>query len=523
MFDGDKRAATRWLGVVAIGFVLLHLLVVGVARAINWDEAIHVSQVNPSVPAIFMEPHRTRGLSLLVAPIAVFDPPMIVMRAFLVFLGATGLFAAFLPWIRIVGMAAPIAAGAFAIHWVTIFYAVEVLPNLPSALLAVGATGWMAQIIAGRRIDRCWLVVGAAMFAAFAMIRPPDAIAVGVGVALASLLLGWRDAGRALVGPAIGGVVGLLPWFVEGWVRFGLGPYGTIRSAGDYSVEGERMNLLPVYLQGLEDQLRCVGDCLAESSSWQLPPTRTTTFLVVAGVLAALAFVARDSRRPLIVVPAAVLPLLLFYGFVSAAMNLRYLMPVFALALLLPATGGWWLWQWLSGRGALGWSVNVLAGVVLLLTAWWQVGAGVERLERPQTRERAAQLASVVEEHLEPGDPCVIVTRVNYPQLQYGTGCLGVVLARGREGEIQDPLGELGSYIDVAASAEQGYRVFAITNGAVSDESPVRAWAELPLDIEFDGDFQLYEHRAGDPLPPPPCPPDDGPERRLAEVLSDRC
>ena len=47
--------ARRWLLAVCLGIVVLHVFVVGLDRPINWDEAIHVTQVNPARPAVFRD------------------------------------------------------------------------------------------------------------------------------------------------------------------------------------------------------------------------------------------------------------------------------------------------------------------------------------------------------------------------------------------------------------------------------------------------------------------------------------
>jgi hypothetical protein len=518
----DRAAARRWLLAVALAFVVLHVAVVGLDRPINWDEAIHVSQVNPSVPAVFMEPHRTRGLSLLIAPIAVFDPSMLVLRLGLVFAGGIGLFAAFATWIRVVGIAAPVAAAAFGAHWITVFYAVEVLPNYPSALLGIAVTGLGAQLLTGRDADRRWTYAMVATIALAAAVRPPDAVLIGVGVGLVFLVALRRSAVRPISVLAVGGVAGLAPWLIEGLVRFGFSPMTTVRSAGEYSV-GDSVSLFPVYLANLETRLRCAGGCLEDAGGWSLPPGGTVALLLVAATLAGVAVI--DTRRSWSVSAIVVVPMVLligFYGSAGGAMNLRYVMPVFALGLLLPAVGTVVVWRWFSARSGAWWLGEAMLVILLVVAAWWQIGLGLAQLERPQTRERGYELgtalASVVGD-----DPCVVATQVNYPQVQYWSGCLAVVLDRGRDGQIQAPLGELGSYVDVAALQAEGYRVFAIAGGRISEDAPVRRWQELSLDIQYSDGFQLYEHRPGDLLPPPPCPPQDGAERLLAEVLSSRC
>lgn len=561
--------ARRWLLAVCLGVVVLHVLVVGLDRPINWDEAIHVTQVNPARPAVFMEPHRTRGLSLLVAPIVVFDPSMVVMRAALALAIGAGTFAAYAVWIPLIGGAAPLAAAVQASYWVTVFYSVEVLPNQPAALLAVAVTGLVLRRLAGAlgtgppgragrpgaptsgaaaadgsspptawrrfgpgRSPRSWWALVGTMLV-FAMVRPPDAVLIGVGLAVLALVA-LRRVGPSLdvVAPAaLGGAAGLLPWFAEGWLRFGFGPLTTVRSAGEYSVGAAEVNLLPLYLRSLETRLRCAGACLADAAEdaaagqlWQLPPARTTLFLLGAGVAGLVALAVSRERWWLAAGPVvATVPLLWFTGVAGGAMNLRYLLPAYALLLLTPAmgvrVGTTAALAWLPRPVA--WGAIGLVSVVIAVAGVWSIGAAVERFERPSTRDRAAELGQWLAEHAE--QPCVVAARVNYPQIQFWSGCLATTAGRAQDGELQPPLGELGSYVDLAAAAEAGATVFAVDRAELADGSPLWTWERLDPDRDPVDGYVLYRHVPGAPLPPPPCPPDDGPERILGGLLSDTC
>jgi hypothetical protein len=519
----QRRLQTLALLVVAVAVIVAHVTLVGLDRPINWDESIHVSQVNPERPAVFMEPHRTRGVSLLVAPVALFDPSMAVLRAYVVLLAAAGTFAAFRTWIPAVGWAAPIAAALYSTYWVAFFYFAEVLPSHPSAVLAVAAGGLVSRHFIGQPLRYGGWELGA-VFALFAMVRPPDAIAVGAGLGLALL---FRRQGPAVAGrAAVGGAVGLLPWFLEGMVRFGLGPLGTARSAGEYSVAGEAINKFPLYLASLETQLRCAAPCMEalveRGDVWGLPPPRTTAFLLVASGLALLGFVVARHRIGLLLLPVAgAAPLVAFYSLSGGAMNLRYLIPAYALLLLPPAFGLHTLW-----RGAAQWWPSkasfLKGGLVVLLgfSAWWQIGLALERFESEGTRHRAAALGQALAE-VANGDDCVVSTTVNYPQIQYWSGCLAA--SSGHPEELQPPLGELGSYVDLAAHAREGSRVFAIGPESPPEASPLSEWDRVTPGGEPIWDRHVYEHRPGTALPEPPCPPDDGAERTLGDLLSDAC
>jgi hypothetical protein len=516
------------LAVVSLGFVAVHVVLVGLDRPINWDEAVYLTQVVGERPTVFFEPHRTRGMPLLVAPIAVFDPSMVALRLYLVLLGAAGLYAAFATWIRTIGPWAALAAALYAGHWVSVFYAVEVLPSFPSGLLAVAAAGLAASFVGDEAaVSRRTLAAVAGVFLVYALVRPPDAVLVGLGTAAALAVLRPSTLVRYALPAAVGGVVGLGIWFVEGAVRFGFAPWRTMSSASEYSVEVGRVNLLPLYLRSLETRLRCAGGCLRDyveaGAPWELPPTRTTAVLVVSAILVALALaVGRASRGPAFLALTAAVPVVLFYGYAGGVMNLRYMMPAFALGTVAIAVGVGVLWR-LVGDQPAGIVVRALVGLGVLGGLVWQVGYGVDRVTNIGTRHRAAAIADALDPHLD-GSPCVIATAVNYPQLQYWTRCPSSTL-RLDGPYLQPPLGELGSYVDVRAEVEAGAQAFAIVRGAVPEDSTLADWEALPFEHErYGDDFTLLRHPPGVMVPPPPCPADlGGPERDLAQVLSAGC
>ncbi len=509
---------------------MAHTALVGLDRPINWDEAIHVSQVNPAVPPVFMEPHRTRGLSLLVAPVAAFDPSMVALRLYLLLLGAAGTYAAFATWVRTIGIAAPIAAVVYSCFWITVFYSVEVLPNHPAALITVALTGLFVVGLEGELERRQLLVVGGLMLL-FASIRPPDAVMVGIGLALVAVVSRRRELVAPTAAAAIGGILGVLPWLLEGWLRFGFAPWQTVRSAGEYSVTTGRTNLLPLYLEHIETRLRCAGGCVddfvAAGAGWQLPPIRSTLFLAAAALLVIVAVAASGVRRWIVGVPlVVVVPVLAFYGYAGGAMNQRYLLPVYAMALLPVGIGLRAVWHHL-GRDRTRTRVGVrivLVGLVAI-TCWWSTSLTLERFDRPSTRDRAYELGQLLAaETGRVGADCALAARVNYPQLQYWSGCLATAAGRAQDGELQPPLGELGSYVDLAAAAARGADLYAVDREDLRDGSPLATWERLDPDATPIDGYVVFRYVEGADLPPPPCPPaEQGPERQLAEVLSDDC
>jgi hypothetical protein len=522
----SQRIARLGLLAVATAYVAVHFLLFDLDRPIGWDEATYFTQVARGRPAVFMEPHRTRGLVLLTAPLGPFDPSMSVLRGYLAILGGLGLFAAFATWIRTLGLAVPFAAVTFASYWVTLYYSADVLPSFPTALLAVAATGLAAAALTAERLTRRELLAAAAVMCGLALIRPPDAVLLGAGISL--VILGARSHLRIIPAMAAGGFVGLVPWFLEGLVRFGFGPLALLRSGGDYSTDMERFNRLPIYLRHLEDRLRCSPSCerslLEAGELWALPPWRTTIFLAVCLGLAAIAFAHdRTRRRELVLAAIAPVPVLIFYSRFGGITNLRYLLPVMAVWLLVPATGAVVLWRtmgrWRSLSRGL---VTAVTGVMFVSMLVWQVGHAAGRLVDLGGRDRAQVLGSELAA-FHPGGPCAAATDVDRPQLQYWSRCETVSLVTDEDGTIQPPLGELNSYVDLHAREREGYRIYAIAPRDLPDAHPVASWARHDFDDPTYEHLVLYAHRQGDPLPPPPCPPPDGPERMLGEVLSADC
>jgi hypothetical protein len=523
--EEQRRARVVLLG-IAVGWVVLHAVWAGLDRPINWDEAIHFTQVARGRSTIFLEPHRTRGVSLLVAPIGVFDPSMAVLRGYVAVLGGLGIFAAFATWIRTIGYAAPLGAALFSSYGVTVFYGAEVLPNLPTALGCVAIAGLTAQIAnSDQPIAARQLWIAAAIMAFLALVRPPDAVIVGVGIAGAVMLLRPKATWPFTAAAAAGGAAGLLPWFAEGAARFGFGPVELVSSGGDYGANAEPINRLPIYIRFLEGQYRCSPSCerdlLAEGSLWASPGWRSLSFLAVcAGLVVVAAFYAGHRRRAALVAGVAGAPLLVFYV-TTSMVNQRYILPAIALWLLVPAIGAVAGWAAVAGlpRADL---LRSLGAVLLILALAWQWNMGADRLRNGMgSREEARQLGLKLGD-VANDEPCAVATTDARPMIQYWSGCEAVTLASGPD-MIQDPLGELDSYVDLAALQQAGYRVFALTEGVVGDDSPVAAWSARPLEGGATEGWTLYEYRSGDPLPAPPCPPDDGPQRRLGGVLSEQC
>lgn len=80
----------------------------------EWDEAVYVAEVTPSVDPIKFDTHRAPGITLLVAPVTLVTTSVVALRVYLIFVSSAALAACFRVWSRVAGWAAPAAGGLFA-------------------------------------------------------------------------------------------------------------------------------------------------------------------------------------------------------------------------------------------------------------------------------------------------------------------------------------------------------------------------------------------------------------------------
>lgn len=520
------------LAAVATSFLAVTVAIGSLRRPINWDEAIVLSQLWPDVPTIFLEPHRTRGLSLLLAPITVWNPPIAVLRGVTLLLVAGGLYAAYSSWRRVLGAAAPLAAVLFAGWFVVLARAYEVIPSVPSGIAAAGAVGAAVRHVTEDRAPRSATLTLLAWMAFYASIRPSDAFLTGVGLAVGLLVMTWdARAVRATVVAAVGGLIGMLPWLIEGFVRFGYWPLQLLRGAGDFSVGGQVRGQLPLYVRSLQGPQRCVEECLAAyvvDRGWGLPPIGTTLVLLVMVVLAAVAIGAavrhRDVRpgtlAAIVAAVAAAAPVVAFYGTTGSPMNLRYLLPATALLVVPVAIGGVVVARWLAARYVPSAVAVVVVVVPLLVVLVWQVGLARQELEgfsAPATASRAGTYLG----DLAGDQPCVIVAQDYFPQLQFASGCTTIQSSEVGDGSLQPPVGAYGAYADVTELAAEGAVVFGVWVGTPIEGHPIRDWDQLTV---VDDRLQLFALPDDRGLPRTPCPDPSLPDHSLQLRLApERC
>jgi hypothetical protein len=336
----------RWRRLVAPGSLLvavcvLHAIssiaVMGAHYGLGWDEAVYLSQINGHVPAGLFTAPRSRGMTLVGAPVTLLTSSLVALRVWLSLVTAVFMYLGFRLWLRLVdGYVVPLAALLFSLLWTTVYYGFQAMPNLYVALAAVPLTALLVAYLRdpSRRSRLVWVVV---CMGALALIRPSDALYIAVALVIA--LLAFRTVSRRvrlmLAGAVVAGfVAGSLEWFIEAYVRFG-DPMRRLQLAQKEQGGGGLHFSLPAQLHTLAGPPLCRGGCHPSTPGWAMVWWFALPLLGVTGVL-----LARRGQRSAyglaIVVGMAVAAEYVLTMSYSAP---RFLTPVYAM-LLIPAAAG---------------------------------------------------------------------------------------------------------------------------------------------------------------------------------------
>lgn len=414
--------AYSWL-LVATGLAFAgSALAAGRNVGIGRDEAVYLSQVSRFSPPAFFSAPRARGITWIVAPAATMTHSTVLIRDYLALLAGAALIGTFWPWLRVrglIGPVVPLAAGLFACLWVARFYAPAAMPNLWVAFGAVAAVGFLVRLLQEQTIvPRLLLGLAAAVFAV-ALLRPTDALILGLGCALVAVFARRsRGLGIALAA-AVAILAGLVPWVVEAERRFG-GVAARLR-AGAATEGGLSWHpLLGVQLKVMDGPLLC-RPCRAAAAATIPGDVRALWLGAAAAVALALIVGARRRELTPVLVPSAAAaamaaPYLLGLGYAAP----RFLLPTYALA-AIPIARGLTLLPSLFGR----WARLPLAAVGLIAFVFFAVDqqSTLDRIAAHQTAKRAvpaALAASLRAEGIRSG--CVISGR-GAPTVAYALGC----------------------------------------------------------------------------------------------------
>lgn len=280
-----------WLAAVAAAFTAAQLLFVR-PHGLSWDEVVYVSQVSSHAPAAALDPARSRGIPLLVAPISAITSSITALRVYLAIASGAALFGSLLAWRRLrPAWMLALAGLAFGGLWVTQYYGPQAMPDEWLAFAALASAGLFLRAVGlpadwPPRHARLRLAALAAIIAAAALIRIGDAVFLFVVLIAAALAVrAWRR-WPVIVAMAAGLVAGAAEWVGEAYARFG-GPFERLHLA---SAEQGGFGLR----FGVWAELRAViGPTLCRpcTVAWKYPVLSlwwlALPLLVAAGVLAA--------------------------------------------------------------------------------------------------------------------------------------------------------------------------------------------------------------------------------------------
>ncbi|WP_217143434.1 hypothetical protein [Streptomyces sp. AC627_RSS907] len=401
------------LAAVAAVFTVAQLVFVRPGMGLGWDETVYVSQVTSHHPAAFFSAPRSRGVSLLVAPVASWSASTELLRVYLAVLSGAGLYLALRAWKGLFPVRVLATAGAFfASLWVTLFYGPQAMPNYwvaIGALVCVGCFLRSWQGLSGRAA--LWGVVAGA--ALMAWMRPTDAVWVTLPLLVLVLVRRRPLLLLALVGGlAAGGV----EWVIEAY-----GWYGGL---------GERLSRASEIQGGLgwnvalDDQMRSLGGrALCRPCTGSMPHPVVTLWWAVLPVVAVLGVVVavRAGRATRALIPfacavTAAVPYLFMIGYAAP----RFLQPAYALLAVPVADALWHLVRTERGR----WRPVAAAVVALALAGHLtvQLAVLVGTVDRNvASRQNWARAADELH-RLGVRPPCLITGHEAIP-IGYYTGC----------------------------------------------------------------------------------------------------
>lgn len=401
------------LAAVTLAWALLQLVVLWpIGLFLTYDEAIYLSQVYPDTPALNFTAPRSRGITWLLAPVSVFEPSVGVLRGYLLGLYAVLFYLAFRAWLPVLGMRAVVAAAAFGSTWLALFYGTAIYPNLPVALGAVAATGYLARHLTSDGPGWPALTAAAAATAFVTLIRPIDGTLLAVAIGLAALTRDWRvlSVRAAAVGLAV--IAGWAPWFVEAYQRFG-GVRSRFEAASTNVGSGE-LDPLNIVRQHF---------ALTDGPVMGQDDTGGSVIGLLWWLVLAVAVLAAGwqglRRRPELLAPSlAALAFAAEYTLLTSVVTARFLLPCYALAAVC-----------LAATVPVPAKVPYRVAVGVLLTAWlaWNLPVAVQVNETALAkRQERAELGAAVRAQAQ-GRDCVLAALGNFPEMAFAGGCYGVV------------------------------------------------------------------------------------------------
>ncbi|WP_344004858.1 hypothetical protein [Streptomyces thermocarboxydovorans] len=409
-----RMRGTRPLALVAGLFTLAQLVLVRPTLGLGWDEIVYVSQVTSHHPAAFFSAPRSRGVSLLVAPVASWSDSTALLRIYLAVLSGLALYLALRCWRGLFPTRVLVTGGAFfATLWITLFYGPQAMPNYwvaAGALITVGC--FLRHRDGGGAPGALWGVFAGA--ALMAWMRPTDAVYVTVPLVVLALVTRRRRALPALVA---GVAAGAVPWVIEAYAWHG--------GLSARLAEASRIQGGLGWHIAVDDQLRSLGGrALCRPCTGEMPALVVTLWWFALPLLAVLALVVAVRRGrtlptlvPLVCAATVAFPYLFMIGYAAP----RFLQPAYAL-LALPVADA--LWHLVRAPGGGRRRSVVTAAVALAVAGHLAVQpavliAAVDR-NHDSRRDWARTAARLHDLGVRP--PCLITGYQAIP-IGYYTGC----------------------------------------------------------------------------------------------------
>jgi hypothetical protein len=461
---------------VAVGYGLLILFRTSQSMALTYDEVVYASQVSTDTPATRFTAHRSRGVSLLLAPVVTVTEWVFAFRVYLTVLAGLFMYLAFRPWLAVFGRVGgryrfvpPAAAAGLATLWLTVLYGTLAYPNLWIGFAAVAGVGYFCRAV---REPGWGPVAGAGLsFAAASLIRPTDALLVAGPLLVAPVVVrAWRRRWplRALLAVTAGLSVGWAAWVAEAFARFD-GPAERWRDSSGSTGSGFA-NSLPANIDALDGpRLLCgpVSACegiepIAAVWWFALP------VLVAVGLVAAAR--SRWLRYGLLVSASAVVlagPYLFYIDYAAP----RFLLPSYGL-LAIPVAGGL---LWLTGLGrpqlrAL--TSAAVAGVLLVHVAVQQDVLETAKEQPERVSHSQLAVADFLREQQGVRPPCVF-WGVGAIQLSYQLKCRSERGRRSGAPAADDPV--------IRAALARGDRVVVRIDDDLAVPGLMAGWRRVDL------------------------------------------
>lgn len=364
------------------------------SMAFTYDEVVYASQVAVDTEATRFTAPRSRGMTLLLAPVLVFTDSVYATRVYLALLSGVLLYLAFRPWLRVTAdlggrwrYLPPVAAGCFVSLWLVQLYGTMGYPNLWLAFVLVAGVGSFVRAVT--EASPAWPAVTAVggAFAAASLLRPTDAVAAAAPLLVAPLVVRqWRRL-RPVLAVVVGLLVGWTAWAVEAYARFG-GVPERLREGAEIN-RGGLVFTVPEHFEALDGPaLLCRPHDLCEG----VEPSATVWWLVLP-VLTVIGLVAARRARWLaagLLATACALALTGPYFFLIDYAAPRFLLPTYGL-LLIPAAGGL-LWLLNLPRPGLRPLVAVMVALALLAHVGVQQRLLVDAHDRLLVKSRSVTL-----------------------------------------------------------------------------------------------------------------------------------